>query len=151
MMHSYRWALPMTVALCLLDPSGSAAQRHERTTVAIGSTAATQGGATAAAAFKDALATELSQLQGVGLAPAKRATFLVHGSVIRYERESDDRFRCEVSLLIADRRGGSVRMMLEGRAVAEGSKPVAQLRENALRHAVRGALRPLPQQLVAMR
>ena len=144
-----RWALPILGILCLVLPQGSAAQRRHLTTVAIGSTGAAQGGAPTAEALKSTLADELAQLKGVGVAPAGTASFILHGSVIRLEREDAQRFHCEVSLIVADRRGGSVRMMLEGRAVAEGPSSAAQLQERALRHAVRGALRPLPEQLGA--
>ena len=53
--------------------------------------------------------------------------------------------RCEVSLVVADARGGAVRAMLRGRAGARGGTDAARLQGNALRAAVRGALRPLAQ------
>ena len=49
--------------------------------------------------------------------------------------------------LVTDRRGGSVRMMLQGSAAAQGGGRVGALRDSALQAAVRGALRPLGRSL----
>ncbi len=54
--------------------------------------------------------------------------------------------RCEVSLVVTEARGGSIRAMLRGRGGARGSGDAARLSNDALRAAVRGALRPLATQ-----
>lgn len=102
-----------------------------------------------------ALTRELGVIDGVRLAPTvRRAEWVVRGSVTRLDRETvagERHVRCEVSLVVAEARGGSVRMMLQGRAGARGPEPTAHLERIALDAAVRGALRPLGRTLVALR
>ncbi len=58
---------------------------------------------------------------------------------------------CEVSLILADARGGSVRVMLSGRAGARGGADGDGVERAAVGAAVRGALRPLPRTLRTLR
>ncbi len=138
------------VALCV--PRAIEAQRGRRRAqtvrIAIGEVAASRGGPGAAAAFSQALEEALEAQPQVDLAPARRAQLVVRGSVVRWDRHAVHdgvEVRCEVSLIVADR-GGSIRAMLRGRGGARGGGDPARLSTNALRAAVRGALRPLSTQ-----
>ncbi|MCB9621014.1 MAG: hypothetical protein H6724_16365 [Sandaracinus sp.] len=120
---------------------GAEAQRL--TPIAIGETAAP--GEVVESQLREALNEELGEVRGVRVAPTPRAQYVLRGSVTRLEVRGDaDRrqLECEVSLVVADRRGGAVRMMLSGRAVARGPE-VDRLGPQVVRAAVRGALRPL--------
>ncbi|MEZ4253798.1 MAG: hypothetical protein R3B99_36805 [Polyangiales bacterium] len=113
------------------------------TPIAIGETAAP--GEVVESQLREALNEELGEVRGVRVAPTPRAQYVLRGSVTRLEVRGDaDRrqLECEVSLVVADRRGGAVRMMLSGRAVARGPE-VDRLGPQVVRAAVRGALRPL--------
>ncbi len=123
---------------------GASAQRL--TPIAIGETAAPEEGVETQ--LREALSAELDALSGVRLAPTPRAQYVLRGSVTKLEVRGEAERRqieCEVSLVVADRRGGSVRMMLSGRAVARGPQ-VERLGPQVVRAAVRGALRPLSAQ-----
>lgn len=113
------------------------------TPIAIGETAAP--GALVESQLREALSVELDAVRGVRVAPTPRAQYVLRGSVTRLEVRGEAERRqleCEVSLVVADRRGGAVRMMLSGRAVARGPE-VERLGPQVVRAAVRGALRPL--------
>ncbi len=101
-------------------------------------------------ALRDALRDELGGVDGVQVTNARRARYVLRGSVTRIDAEpQSERLECEVSLILADRRGGNIRLILEGRAAArlpDAEAEVARLRPEVLRAAVRGALRPLGQQ-----
>ena len=115
--------------------------------IAVGETAATAGGPEMAGALEDALSTEIASRRDVRLTEdARRARWVVRGSVVQLEEhEVADglEVRCEVSLIVADARGGSVRAMLQGRAGARGVDDPERLARAALQAAVRGALRPI--------
>ncbi len=103
-------------------------------------------------ALRETLEFELSRLGGVRMTPARQARYLVGGAVTRFERRRVSgraEVHCEVSLVVAERRGGSIRMMLSGRATAAGAG--GGLEQSALRAAIRGALRPLGGSLIALR
>ena len=132
-------------ALCA--PTDSFAQRRGRrqniVRVALGEMGASRPAM--AAALTGAVEDELRQRDDVTLAPTGRAELVLRGSVVRMERHrvgQDLEVRCEVSVIVADARGGSIRAMLRGRAGARG-RDARRLSDNALRAAVRGALRPL--------
>ena len=77
-----------------------------------------------------------------------RAELELRGTVAELERrEHHDglEIRARVTVIVADARGGAVRAMLTGRAGARGGSDSERLSQNALRGAVRGALRSLPQ------
>ena len=104
-------------------------------------------------AARPALADELSgaledalrEHDDVRLTTTRGAELVLRGSLVSVERRRVDRqleVRCEISLIVADARGGAIRAMLRGRAGARGGDP-RRLYENALRAAVRGALRRL--------
>lgn len=128
----------------LLSTINAADAQGRSTAVAIGET--TAPGALRGA-LRDALRDELGGVSGIRLTDARRARYVLRGSVTHIdERRETDRMECEVSLILADRRGGSIRLILEGRAAArlpQGDAEVARLRPEVLRAAVRGALRPL--------
>jgi len=124
------------------------AQAQPLLRVAVGQTGSTVG-ARSAEALSQTLATELAARADVELATGIRAQIVVGGAVVAFERTSRGdqiEIHCEVSLIVSDARGGAIRAMLRGRGGARGSNP-AQLSRDALRAAVRGALRPLASQL----
>lgn len=119
--------------------------------VAIGGLVAQDAGS---AGLRDALSTELSRLGSVHVTGVRRARYLVGGAVTRIERRrvaERIEVHCEVSLVVAERRGGSIRMVLSGQATAAGAGATDALERSALHAAVRGALRPLGGSLVALR
>lgn len=121
--------------------------------VAVGETGAQTASPGDAGALHDALVREIGRLEGLRLAETRRARYVVGGSVTRLDRRANGRdveVRCEVSLVVADARGGSIRMMLSGSAGARGDD-AETLAHAALEAAVRGALRPLPSSLGALR
>ncbi|HEY8428791.1 MAG TPA: hypothetical protein VIL20_10470 [Sandaracinaceae bacterium] len=129
-------------AVC--SPLSSSAQRAP-VRVAIGELAA-RGERGAARAFSDALVEALEQQPSIDLAPARRADLVLRGSISRWERRrvaGQLEVRCEVSLIVSEARGGSILAMLHGRGGARGAGDVTRLSSDALRAAVRGALRPL--------
>jgi hypothetical protein len=105
----------------------------------------------AAIALGTALSRAIASRDDVRLSlDPSRARYVVRGSVTRLEeREVEDglEVRCEVSLIVAEARGGQVRAMLSGRAGARGIDDGERLAQAALDAAVRGALRPLGSQL----
>lgn len=131
------------------------AQQAGLTSVAVGETGATVATPGAASELHQALADELGLAAGLRLTPAPSARYVVRGSVTRLVQEPADddvAVRCEVSLLVAEARGGNVRFVLSGRASARGDgRDGNRLARTALRAAVRGALRPLGQTLLALR
>jgi hypothetical protein len=128
--------------LCV--PPATQAQRAP-VRVALGEIGAADGAPGAAAALGEALERELRGRDDVQLTGPRRAQLVLRGSVTRLDRRRVGpqlEVRCEVSVIVADARGGSIRAMLRGRAGARGAD-AARLSENAMRAAVRGALRPL--------
>ena len=120
--------------------------------VAVGETAAVAD-PSLAPALRSALSDELGELRGVRLTNRERARYVLRGAVTHLERapvRTGTRISCEVSLVLAERRGGSVRLLLSGRAEAHGGLS-DHLEEAVLRAAVRGALRPLGSTLPRLR
>lgn len=120
---------------------GASAQRRRPVRVALG-----ELGGDRAEAFDAALREALSRTPEVRLTEPRRAQLVLRGSVQHLERRIVDgqvEVRCEVSVIVADARGGAIRAMLQGRAGARGDGETAALSRDALRAAVRGALRPL--------
>ena len=96
---------------------------------------------------------EIGRLPSLRLAETSRARYVLRGSVTRLDRRASGdevQVRCEVSLIVSEARGGSIRMMLQGRAGARGDDGDS-LERAALEAAVRGALRPLSTSLDALR
>ncbi|UJR81549.1 hypothetical protein [Sandaracinus amylolyticus] len=116
-------------------------------TIAVGETAAREGGPAIAGALGDALSEEIAARRDVRLTEdTRRARWVVRGSVVQLDEHAVAdglEVRCEVSLIVADARGGSVRAMLQGRAGARGVDDPERLARAALQAAVRGALRPI--------
>lgn len=113
--------------------------------VAVGDTAAPSNDARTAGALHDALAHELPLASHVRLATGHDARWVVRGAVTQLSRDevADGlEVHCAVSLIVADARGGTVRVLLHGHASARGDDGDA-LAELALHAAVRSALRPL--------
>jgi hypothetical protein len=104
--------------------------------------------------LRRALEGEIVSLGGLRLSTQERARFVVQGSFTRLERRNVGHgleVDCEVSLLLADARGGAVRLMLSGRAGARGGSDANAVERAAVEGAVRGALRPLPRTLRTLR
>ncbi len=149
------WLCAATVAWMQMCAPGVPvlAERTLAPIVAVGETGALTSSPVAAGALREALVRELGRLPSLRVASAREARYVVRGSVTRLDRSpvgSEVQVRCEVSLIVADARGGSIRLMLSGRAGARGSDAVT-LERAALDAAVRGALRPLPSTLGALR
>lgn len=104
-----------------------------------------EGAAAGDAAFSDALRGALRGTPDVRITDRGHAQLVLRGSVVALERrevEGSLEIRCEVSVIVADARGGSIRAMLRGRAGARGADEDT-LSRDALRAAARSALRPL--------
>jgi len=139
-------SIGVALAMAVLCVAGPTAAERGPLRVAVGETGATTGGPRMARALSAALARALDGRADVRLTGRRQAQLVVRGSVVRLERRHRAReleVRCEVSLIVADARGGSIRAMLRGRAGARGGGDAAHLSDSALRAAVRSALRPL--------
>jgi hypothetical protein len=142
------------VAVCVpraIEAQRGSAGRAVR--IAVGEIAARDGGPRAAQALSRALVEALEAQPSIHVAPPPRADLVVRGSLVRLDRhavEGGVEVRCEVSLIVAEARGGSIRAMLRGRGGARGGGDPARLSNAALRAAVRGALRPLSTQSAAL-
>jgi hypothetical protein len=139
-------------ALCVAGAT-TEAQRGGSLRVAIGEVGASDGDPGTVRAFSQVLSETLAAQPLVDVTPAQRAQIVLRGSVVRWDRrpvEDGLEVRCEVSLVVADARGGSIRAMLTGRGGARGAGDPARLSADALRAAVRGALRPLASQGTAL-
>jgi hypothetical protein len=122
-------------------------QTRPHTLVAIGALGSTVPGARATTRLHEAIRRQLKTVSGVREAPRTRARYILEGSVTRLERrraQGGTEVKCEVSLLLSEKTGGSVRALLDGRAGATGEGPTERLESAALQGAVRGALRRLP-------
>ncbi len=128
----------------------SSAQRFEALRVAVGETAALVDAAVLVPELRDALSAEVSMNPRLRLSAPGAASVVLRGSITRLERTAmgaRSHVRCEISLIVADRRGGSVRAMLRGRASAQGT-PGRSLDRAVIRAAVRGALGSLDRGVV---
>ncbi|MEM9069892.1 MAG: hypothetical protein AAGE52_15375 [Myxococcota bacterium] len=117
-------------------------EAQSATAIAIGATSGPEE-----SMMRRALSEELGNLRRLRVTSERRARWVLRGSVTRLDVQQDgdrNQIDCEVSLVVAER--GNVRMMLSGRAAARGAH-VDRLRDSAIRAAVRGALRPLEQNL----
>lgn len=149
------WLLTATVAfLQTCAPALPVFAESPRTSiVAVGETAAQTSSPGDADALHDALVREIGRLPSLRLAETSRARYVLRGSITRLDRAAtgaEVQVRCEVSLIVSEARGGSIRMMLSGRAGARGAD-AASLERAALEAAVHGALRPLSSSLGALR
>jgi hypothetical protein len=134
------------VYLCALDSPAYGQPGRGHLPVAIGDISSP--------ALRQALSSELVNVGGLRLESQSRARYVVQGSLTRLERRDIDRgmeVDCEVSLILADARGGAVRLMLSGRAGARGGTDGVAVERAAVEAAVRGALRPLPRTLRTLR
>lgn len=138
----------MAVVLAMTLWCAPRAMAQPSTSVAVGAVAASEGGAAAARELSRALAEVIEAQPDVRLAPRGRADLVLRGSIVRMERARVDgevEVRCEISVVVTDG-GGAIRAMLRGRGGARGDGDPARLSRDALRAAVRGALRPLAAQ-----
>jgi hypothetical protein len=126
--------------LSVLGMHASSASATPTLRVAIGSLSTTSAGdAALEGPLRVALEQALDALPTVDRTQPARAQLVVEGSLVRLERTAQG-VRAEVSLLVSERRGGAVRMLLSGRAEARGgSDPVPA----SITAAVRSAMRPL--------
>jgi hypothetical protein len=102
------------------------------------------------AALRDSLEDALRHSKGLRRTSAARAHHVLHGRIRALERsrhtDGQAQVRCEVSVIVAERRSGAIRIMLRGAATARGGRRTA-LARRALDAAVRSALGPLPRAL----
>jgi hypothetical protein len=143
--------LSSVVLLCLLClPSSVSSQRGSpRLSVAIGDTGARVGGEPVAEALEEALHAAIAARPDLREEESRRARYVVTGSVTELDAHptaDGHEVRITVSIVVADR-GGSVRAMLSGRAAASGDLGPPRLTADALRAAVRSAMRPLGETL----
>lgn len=126
--------------LCVLGLHTSSAAATPTLRVAIGSLSTRSAGDPALeGSLRLALEQALDALPTVDRTAPARAQVVVAGSLVRLEHTPQG-VRAEVSLLVSERRGGAVRMLLSGRAEARGgSDPVPA----SITAAVRSAMRPL--------
>ena len=109
-------------------------------------------------ALARALRSGLRDVRGVRLTARPHARYLINASVASLTHERDRRavrVRCEVSVMVSERDSGTVRLLLSGRAeaqdLASADAASSALERRAIEAAVRGALRPLPDGLMAIR
>ena len=124
------------VVVCAYSARGRADRRVVRVAVQDG----------AGHGLAEAMRDELGRNPEVRVVAPQSAELVLRGSVTRLRRGVVDgqlEVRCEVSVVVSDARGGSIRAMLTGRAGARGGEDADRLSRNALLAAVRGALRPL--------
>jgi hypothetical protein len=117
------------------------------TPIAVGTVGSNGQRAEDRAAFHDALTTELASVGTLRVTEPRRARYIVRGSVVRLERRPLSRgheVQCEVSLIVSEARGETVRLTLMGRAGARGEGAVERVERLALQAALRSAIRPLP-------
>ena len=116
----------------------------ERTSIALGAMSAPGA---MRAALRTALYEELDAVPSVRVTSSRNARYVLRGSVTRMaSHRQTERLECEVSLIVADRRGGTIRFILEGRAAAHlptDEASILRLQPEVMRAAVRGALRSL--------
>src|SRR5690606_4765970 len=139
-----RSALAVALALSVWCAPDAEAQRPALR-IASGEVAANDGDRAAARARSEELERASAAQPDVEHAPLRRAARVLRGSVVRMARErlaGGLEVRCEVPVLVTDG-GGSIRAMLRGRGGARGGGDPARLSSDAMRAAVRGALRPL--------
>ncbi len=134
------------VYLCALDSPAYGQPGRGHLPVAIGDISSPT--------LRRAIEGELENLGGFRVENQRHARFVVQGSLTRLDRRDAPHgmeVDCEVSLILADARGGAVRLMLSGRAGARGGADHQAVERAAVEAAVRGALRPLPRTLREMR
>ena len=141
-----------TLVLCTSSVAIAVPGRGPR--VSIGETATPNNRRDVAHALRVALTQEIASMRNVELSPSNNARFVLRGSITRLEQRRVQEglsVACEVSVVVAESRNGSVRMMLRGSADARGDSDRARLERAALEAAVRGAVRPLAQTLARIR
>lgn len=93
-----------------------------------------------------AMRAELERNPDLRMVAPRYAELVLRGTLVEHRQRvvrGEIEVHCVVSVIVADARGGSIRAMLRGRADARGGSDAARLSDNALRAAVRGALRRL--------
>jgi hypothetical protein len=129
----------------------SIAEGQPSTPIAIGAIGTLEGAPSAA--VRAELATALEEVGGFRVTPGPRADYVIRGSVLRlasHDVPGGHEVQCEVSLIVSDARGERVRALLTGRAGARGGGQT-EVRDAALRAAIRSAIRPLPSGLASAR
>ncbi|MBK8170330.1 MAG: hypothetical protein IPK60_08270 [Sandaracinaceae bacterium] len=148
------WTALLAMGLVVLQtnvgvaPAYASPARSPR--VSVGEIGSPSNRSDAAHALRAALVHEIAAMRNVELSSSGNSRFVVRGSVTRLDNhrvEDGLVVQCEVSLVVAESRNGSVRMMLRGHADARGDNDRIRLEDAALSAAVRGAVRPLAQSL----
>lgn len=143
--HLHAAGLLALAIVVLCAPEAAAAERRTPVRVAVGELGRSSHAPAVDALFRRVLHDEVGSLSGVRAATPDRADVIVRGSLTSLDRsvvDAETRVRCEVSVIVADRKTGAMRMILRGRAEARGSRRDGLYRD-AVEAAVRSALRPL--------
>ena len=140
--------LALVASLCLLGAASASSTRATAPgpiAVAVGSLSADAANAPhLREALRAALERGIDTLPGVRRTNPRRAQWVVGGALTGVTEQSGA-VRSEVSLMVTERRSGSVRYLLQGHAAARGgSDPVPA----SITAAVRSALRPLADPVV---
>jgi hypothetical protein len=147
--------LGLLVGLAAAIPPGQAAAKRARVpTVAVADIAAHDGNGFAAEALRLVIDEALREVGGIRVTTQQRATYIVRGSITELKQShegGDRRIDCQVSIVVSDAQGGAMRLLLAGRGAARGKMKVGPLARQALTAAVRSALKPMGNSLVALR
>lgn len=132
-------------------PTRVAARRSIR--VALEAPAGVDVDAATLLALSESMRASLTQQRGLQVVDRRHADFLLWGSVTHLSERIDRGKRevdCNVSVVVADAAGGSIRFTLAGRAIARGDQRSLLLTTQAMGAAVRGAMTPLERGLGAV-
>ncbi len=143
------WSSTFALVLGITLPQTSVAQRGALR-VAVGELG---GEPEHARSLDRAIHDALGSQADLQVTETRRAHLVLRGSIVRWDARSvrgEHEVHCEVSLIVSEARGGAIRAMLRGRAGARGGGDLEHVSQDALRAAVRGALRPLSTQGTAL-
>lgn len=145
--------LVVAVAAMLATTAQSEASARRSIRVALEAPAGVDVDAATLRALNDSMRSSLTQQRGLQVVERGQADFVLWGSVTRLSDRVDRGRRevdCNVSVIVADAVGGSIRFTLAGRAVARGDQRSLLLTNQAMGAAVRGAMTPLERGLGAV-
>jgi len=137
--------------LATTAPSEATARRSIR--VALEAPAGVDVDAATLRSLSESMRSSLTQQRGLQVVERGQADFVLWGSITRLSDRVDRGKRevdCNVSVIVADAVGGSIRLTLAGRAVARGDQRSLLLTGQAMGAAVRGAMTPLERGLGAV-
>jgi hypothetical protein len=146
-----RFVVAAIMSVALTVPAAATARRSIR--VSLEAPAGVDVDAATLRSLNESMRLSLTQQHGLQVVERAQADFVLWGSVTRLSDRVDRGKRevdCNVSVIVADAVGGSIRLTLAGRAVARGDVRSRVLASQALGAAVRGAITPLERGLGAV-